>query len=229
MGIGFNVSNKFQEIWEELKSVLSGKTVDAVLPPLVYALFNAIFGLEIAVIAALTLAVALGVGRLLKQQDWKYALGGIAGVGLAAGLALLTRNAVSYFIPAMVSSGVLLLGSVISLILGKPLAVWASHLTRGWPLEWFWRKDVKPAYVEVTWMWTAFIAMRLVLQIFLYVRGEAATLAWANTLLGWPVTIIILVVSYLYGIWRLRRLGGPGVDEFAERKEPPWRGQTRGF
>jgi hypothetical protein len=223
------VSNKFQEIWEELKSVLSGKTVDALLPPLVYALFNAMFGLEIGIIAAIGLAVALGVRRLFKKQDWKYALGGILGVGLAAGLALLTRNAVSYFIPTIVSSGVLLLGALISLIYGKPLAVWASHLTRGWPLEWFWRSDVKPAYIEVTWMWTVFFAMRLALQIVLYLRGEAASLAWANTLLGWPVTIVILVASYLYGIWRLRKLGGPGVDEFKEGKVPPWRGQTRGF
>jgi hypothetical protein len=223
------VNEKFQEIWEELKSVLSGKTVDALLPPIVYALFNALFGLEIGVIAALGLAVALGIRRVLKKQDWKYALGGIVGVGLAAGLALLTRNAVSYFIPAIISSGVLLLGALISLILGKPLAAWASHLTRGWPLEWFWRADVKPAYNEVTWMWTVFLALRLVLQIVLYVRGEAASLAWANTLLGWPVTIVILVVSYIYGIWRLRKLGGPGVDEFEEGKEPPWRGQTRGF
>jgi hypothetical protein len=119
--------------------------------------------------------------------------------------------------------------TVISNIIGKPLAAWLSHITRGWPLAWFWRKDVKPAYLEVTWMWGFFFAMRLSVQIFLFIQGDAATIAWMNTLLGWPVTIIILVVSYIFGIWRLRKLGGPGVDEFEDGKSPPWRGQTRGF
>jgi hypothetical protein len=223
------LNKKFDEIWEELKSVLSGKTFDALLPPIVFAIANGIFGLQTAVVVAIGLAVLLGLLRVLRKQKWHYALGGLLAVSLAAGLALLTQNAASYFIPGMISSGLLVLGAVLSVIIGKPLAAWASHLTRGWPLDWFWRKDVKPAYVEVTWMWAFFFAVRLGLQIILFRQGDAAQLAWANTLLGWPVTIIVLVLSYIYGIWRLRNLGGPGVDEFQEGKDPPWKGQTRGF
>lgn len=219
----------FQEIWEELKSVLSGTTIDALLPPILFAIVNGLFGLEAAVISALGLAVVLGIVRLLRKQSWGYALGGILGVALAAGLALLTREAASYFIPAMLTSAVLVLAAMISNLIGKPLAAWVSHLTRGWPLEWFGRKDVKPAYSEVTWIWALFFALRLGLQIYLYRQGQAGTLAWANTLLGWPVTIIVLVVSYVYGIRRLRKLGGPGVEEFEEAKDPPWEGQKRGF
>jgi len=223
------LSKKSSEIWEELKSVLSGKTFDTLLPPIVFAIANGIFGLQTAVFVALGFAVLLGLIRVLRKEKWHYALGGLLAVSLAAGLALLTQNAASYFIPGMISSGLLVLGAILSTIFGKPLAAWASHLTRGWPLDWFWRKDVKPAYVEVTWMWAFFFAVRLGLQIVLFQQGDAAQLAWANTLLGWPVTIIVLVLSYIYGIWRLRNLGGPGVDEFQEGKDPPWEGQTRGF
>lgn len=223
------MENKLREIWEELKSVLSGSTIDTLLPPLVFVVVNGILGLEIAAITALGLAVILGVVRLLRKQSWQYALAGFLAVGAAAGLALLTRNAASYFIPAIISSGLLVLLAVISNLIGKPLAAWVSHLTRGWPLEWFWRKDVKPAYREVTWFWGVFFLLRLVTQVYLFRQGEAAALAWVNTLLGWPVTIIVLVVSYVYGIWRLHQLGGPGVDEFQEDKDPPWEGQTRGF
>jgi len=218
-----------QEIWEELKSVLSGNTIDAILPPIVFVIVNGLFGLEAAVVSALALAVILGVIRLIRKQPWGYALGGILGVGLAAGLALLTQEAASYFIPAIVSSGLLVFAAVVSNLIGKPLAAWVSHLTRGWPMAWFWRKDVKPAYREVTWFWALFFALRLSLQVFLYLQGEAGTLAWANTLLGWPVTIVVLVASYVYGIWRLQKLGGPGVEEFEQGEEPPWEGQKRGF
>ena len=217
------------EIWEELKSVLSGKTFDTLLPPLIFVIINGIFGLEAAVIVALGMAAFLGVVRLVRKEKWHYALAGFLAVGLAAGLAYLTQSAASYFIPAIISSGVLVIGAIISNIIGKPLAAWASHLTRGWPLDWFWREDVKPAYIEVTWMWAFFFTIRLGLQVYLFQQGEAAQLAWANTLLGWPVTIVVLVISYVYGIWRLRKLGGPGVDEYEEGKDPPWKGQTRGF
>lgn len=220
---------KTQEIGEELKSVLSGRTIDALLPPLLFVIANGLFRLEIAAIGAVGLALLLTGLRIIKGQPWYYALGGLLGVGLAAGLALLTRDAASYFIPAIISSGLVCLVTIISSLVGKPLAAWLSHLTRGWPLEWFWRDDVKPAYQEVTWVWALLIAMRLAIQVLLYQRGDAATLGWANVLLGWPVTIAVLVLSYIYGIWRLRKLGGPGVHEFREGKEPPWEGQTRGF
>ena len=180
-------------------------------------------------LGALGLAVFLTGLRIIKGQSWYYALGGLLGVGVAAGLALLTRDAASYFIPAIIGSGLVFLVTIISSLIGKPLAAWLSHLTRGWPLDWFWRGDVKPAYQEVTWVWALLTAMRLAIQVLLYQRGDAAALGWANVLLGWPVTIAVLVLSYIYGIWRLRQLGGPGVHEFRESKEPPWEGQTRGF
>lgn len=220
---------KTHEIGEELKSVLSGRSVDALLPPIVFVIVNAISSLEVAVIAALGLAIFLAGLRLFRRESWYYALGGLLGVGLAAGLALLTRDAASYFLPAIISSALLSLVALVSLIIGKPVAAWLSHLTRGWPLDWFWRGDVKPAYQEVSWLWLLLILLRLAAQIFLYQRGDAATLAWANVLLGWPVTIAVLVISYLYGIWRLHKLGGPGVHEFRDGKSPPWEGQTRGF
>lgn len=62
-----------------------------------------------------------------------------------------------------------------------------------------------------------------------WLRGDVIALAWAYVLLGWPVTLSVLIVSYIFGIWRLHRLGGPGVEEFKAGKEPPWKGQTKGF
>jgi hypothetical protein len=41
--------------------------------------------------------------------------------------------------------------------------------------------------------------------------------------------IILLVVSYLYGLKRLAALQGPSIDEFKSKTPPPWQGQRRGF
>lgn len=134
------------EISEELRSVISGKTLDAVFPPLVFLLANGLFGL-------------------------------IRAAAIAAGFALIANNAANYYFPKIITSAGLVTLSLMSLGLKKPLA-----------------------------------------GLFLI-----------NTLLGFPVTIAVLILSYVYGIWRLKQLGGPGIDEFRAHAPKPWRGQTRGF
>jgi intracellular septation protein A len=221
--------NKGKEILEELTSVLSGKTLDAILPPLIFVIVNSMFGLTAAIIVALILSSTFGIVRLLRKQSGLYALFGTMGILIAGGFAYLADNATNYFLPGIVTNAFVLILSVITLILDKPLAAYASHLTRGWKLDWFWRKDVKPAYREVTYMWSIFFLVRTIIQVTLFLSNNVDALVWANTIMGLPVTVTVLVLSYVYGIWRLRNLKGPGIDEYMENKTAPFRGQTRGF
>ncbi|MBN1859682.1 hypothetical protein JW848_10850 [Candidatus Bipolaricaulota bacterium] len=48
-------------------------------------------------------------------------------------------------------------------------------------------------------------------------------------MLGWPAIILLLAATYLYGLWRLRTLGGPSVEEFKAGAPEPWSGQQKGF
>lgn len=218
-----------QEVLEELQSIFTGKTLDAIIPPLLFILVKSGFGLWVAILVSLVTSIVFAVIRLVKKQSLVYALGGIVGVSLAALFAFYSSNVTNYFIPGIISNAFILVLALATLVIDKPMAAYVSHLTRGWKLAWFWRKDVKPAYREVTWMWTVFFIMRTVIQITLFLQKSVDSLVWANTLMGLPFTIVILVVSYLYGIWRLRALRGPGIDEFMEGKQAPYRGQTRGF
>ena len=222
---------KFNELLQEFRTVFSGRsnTLDAIIPPILYSLVNALAGLLPATLAAIGLAVFLGVLRFARKQSWIYALGGMLISLAAAGLAWYTQNAANFFLPGLISSGALLLAAFFSNLSGKPLAALTSHLTRAWPIAWYWLREVRPAYTEVTWMWVGFIAARLYAQYALYRQSDIGMQGWANVLLGWPVTIIVLVISYLYGSWRLTKLGGPSVEEFLTRQPPPWSGQKKGF
>ncbi len=106
------MQTKGQEILEELKTVVSGKTIDALFPPLIFVIVNAIFGLDIAVFTAMGIALLLGASRIARKQNWLYALGGLLGVTLASGLAYLTQSATGYFIPAIISSALLVLAAL---------------------------------------------------------------------------------------------------------------------
>src|SRR6056297_2232475 len=209
---------KKEDILEELHSIFLNKTFDALLPPLIYAVSNSIFGLQTAVILAVTTALINFSRRIIKKENWKYSLAGLIGVIFASSFAYLSNNASNYFIPALTSSTLFLLASVITVLIGKPLAAWASHLSRGWPLKWFWRQDVKPAYREVTILWTIYFSLRLSIQLYLFLKGSILHLAWINLFLGWPMLTAVLIISYVYGIWRLRNLKGPGVEEYRSGK-----------
>lgn len=223
------MSDLKEEILEELRSIFLNKTFDALLPPIVYALGNSFFNLATAVILASGTAAFVFLKRIIKKENWKYALGGLIVVLFASSLAFLSDNASNYFIPALTSSTLFLLSTIISVLIGKPLAALASHLTRGWPLEWFLRDDIKPAYREVTIFWALYFALRLTIQLNFFFSEAVMNLVWVNLILGWPAIAVVLTISYIYGIWRLNNLGGPGVDEFKKGKEPPWEGQKRGF
>jgi hypothetical protein len=222
-------TSKHQEILEELTSIFKGNTIDAIVPPLIFVLVNNLFSLPIAIFSAVGVAACFGLTRIFKNQKSIYALTGLGGVLLAGGFALLANNATNFFLPGIISNLFFLIVMFVSIVVGRPLAALASHITRGWTLDWFLRSDIKPAYTEVTWMWLALFIMRTALQIYLYVQDSITQLVWTNLLLGLPFTIFVLVISYVYGIWRLKQLKGPGIEEFNDHKQPPYKGQTRGF
>jgi len=223
--------DRFSEVVEEFRTVVAGRSnlIDAVLPPLVFLLLNAFLGLTTASWGSLGVAAALSGLRIIRGQPPGYALGGLAATLLAILAAQLSDQAEGYFLPGLISGGLTILACLISVLVGRPIVALTSHLARGWPLAWYWHPRVRPAYREVTAAWALFFTLRLAIQWFLLRQGETTVLGVLSIAMGWPGTIVLLVVSYLYGTWRLQHLGGPSVEEFEKDAEPPWEGQQRGF
>jgi uncharacterized membrane protein len=221
--------DRLKDLLSEIKLIFSGKTLDAIVPPLVFVVVNGYLGLSIAIIISLVIALIFFIYRVVSKQSFSYALFGLVGILLAGGFAFVANNATNFFLPDIITNGFILVLSIGSLIINKPIAAYLSHLTRGWTLAWFWRKDIIPAYREVTYMWTAFFLIRTIIQVVLFIGNDVNALLWTSTIMGLPATFLILTISYVYGIWRLKQLGGPGIDEFDANKKPPYRGQNRGF
>ncbi len=223
--------DKLGEILDELRLVLTGRAnlLDSVLPPIIFLVLNALLGFSYAMWGSVATGLILTLLRLLRGQSVWYALGGIGGVAGAVLVVQLLGRAEGYFLPGILTSAVTLLLCLASLITQRPIVAWTSYLTRRWPLDWYWHARVRPAYSEVTGLWVAFFAVRLLVQVVAFRQADTGLLAFLNVVTGWPATIVLLVASYLYGTWRLRKLGGPSVEEFKAGAEPPWQGQRRGF
>ncbi len=223
--------NKLSELTGEFRVLVVQRSnlVDAVLAPLVFLVLNAFVGLQAAAWGSLGLAATLTGIRLAAGRSLGYALGGLGTTAVAILATRLFDRPEGFFVPALATSGLIVLGCVASVIVRRPLVAWTSYLVRRWPLEWYWHCRVRPAYTEVTLFWAAYFALRLALQWFLFQEAGAGILGLLNLMLGWPATIVLLVLSYLYGTWRLQSLGGPSVEEFNMGVDSPWDGQQRGF
>lgn len=219
----------FNELQSEFQLVFRSKTFDAILLPLIFVISQSQTSISNAFYLTLIISVFLLLFRLFKKQKWIYSLVGTIGVMISGSLALLASNATNYFLPGMISNGFILIVASVSLLIRRPMAIYLSHLSRGWELPWYFRNDIYPAYAEVTILWTLLFVLRTLIQVYLYVAGEVNQLFIVNTLMGTPAMIIVLSISYLYGIFRLKKLKGPGIDEFSQQKQPPYIGQRKGF
>jgi hypothetical protein len=223
--------SRARELAGEFRAVFAGRSglIDSVLPPLLFVTANALLGLGAAAWISLGVAAALTLLRLARRRPLRYALGGAGATLLAVAIALVSGAAEGYFVPTIATGALSVLAAGLSVVAKRPLVAYTSHLARRWPLAWYWHPRVRPAYSEVTLAWAAFFAARLSLQWYLFGGREAGLLAVVQVVLGWPATVALLAASYLYGIWRLRKLQGPSVVEFERGAEPPWDGQRRGF
>ena len=224
------IKSKSRELLEEFRSVV-GRVglLDTILPPVLFLALNSFLGFQAAVGGALALAIIIALLRLSRKQSLLYSLAGIGSVGLAVALAWFLGRSEGYFLPGIVNGGITVALALVSLLIRKPMVAWTSFIARRWPLDWYWHPRVRPAYSEVTAVWTIFFAARLFWQVALFQAQAASQLAFVNALLGWPALMILLVLSYLYGTWRLGNLKGPSVEEFRNHSPAPWQGQKRGF
>ncbi|MBK8615592.1 MAG: DUF3159 domain-containing protein [Anaerolineales bacterium] len=223
--------NKWRELLEELRTVFAGRNsfLDAILPPIIFLVINGLISFQAAMWSALTVSIVIAIARIIRKQSLLYALAGVGSVAVAIGIAWFLGKSEGFFLPGLVSGSMTLLLAVVSLMIRRPMVAWTSYLARRWPLDWYWHPLVRPAYSEVTFAWTVFFAARLFLQFSLFENQNVNSLAITNFITGWPATILLLILSYLYGTWRLAQLRGPSVDEYREDTPAPWKSQRRGF
>ncbi len=231
-GWGGRQLSRLVELQEELRTVLFGRGagfLDALLPLVIYLLASRLFDLGTGIWASVGIALLLFIIRLYKRQSMFYTLAGLVSVLIAAAAGYFSGEEGGFFIPGLFSGILTIAFCFGSVLIKRPIAAYSSHLARRWPLEWYWHPRIRPAYLEVSLFWAVGFSVRLVMEGWLYETGRTISLGLVRTFLGWPYTILILILSYLYGIWRLKNLGGPGVREFLAGVEEPWEGQTRGF
>jgi hypothetical protein len=176
--------------------------VESSAPATVFVVAYAISGSDTTASALVALAVAtlLTILRLARRETPRHALSGLAGVAFAAFVAAHSGRAENFFLPGLLANAAYATAFLVSIAIGKPLvAVLASQFDGD---STGWREDPlrRRAYVRATWLWASLFALRLLVQLPLYLSHAVVALGVAKTAMGLPLFALGLWLT-----WRLTR------------------------
>lgn len=158
-----------------------------------------------SVLAPLALAVVFIVVRVVTRQPVTTALAGAIGIGISAALALFTGNANDNFVPGFFINGGVVLVMLVSLLARRPFVGVIVGLLLG---DDDWRGNPAKLRVAIvaTILWTALSAVRLAVQVPLYLAESTEALAATKLLMGVPLYAALLWVTWLLvrTAWRSR-------------------------
>lgn len=219
-----------QEIIADLRSLLGPDRAigDSLLPPVAFFAANAAFGLQWAAVIGLAFGAVVAGFRAVRGHRLLAAVYGFGAVVLSVVVALRTDDAAGYVLPTIVMTAGLAVLTVVTIALHRPMVAWVSGFVRGWPMAWYWRDDVRPAYSHVSWYWVAFYLVRMMAVWAAYEWGSLGLLLVVRVLVSWPTMLPLVITSYVRGNRRLHELRGPTVDEFRAGDLAPFALQ-RGF
>ncbi|WP_169078157.1 DUF3159 domain-containing protein [Microcella alkalica] len=141
-------------------------------------------------------AVLFVVIRAVTRSPVMPAVVGLVGIALSAGLALATGRAEENFLLGFVINAVWLVALLVSLFVRRPLVGVIAGLLTG---DREWRADPakRTVLTVTTWLWIGMFALRLGVQVPLYLAEQAAALAATKLVMGVPLYAAVLWVTWL--------------------------------
>jgi hypothetical protein len=152
-------------------------------------------------VLSVAIAASLSVGfigwRLIRRQNLSQAIVGLLAVALAAWLALREGgDTVDYFVPGFFTNAIY--GSVfaVSALVRWPLIGVLAGLLFG-ITDWRSRRDLRRRFTLITWIWVAFFAARLSVQLPLYFASAIEALATSRLIMGAPAYAGLLALTWV--------------------------------
>ena len=199
---------------------ISGLVYSSV-PIVVFVLVNYIFDWQPALWAAVGVAVAIAVLRLVRREPLQPAISGLFGIAVAAFITIRTGSAKGFFAFGIWSSLVYCGAFLISALVRWPLAgvIWSTLNNTGFK----WRSDrtARLYYDIATLVWILVFGSKFVVQQWLYDQNNVGLLGLARIAMGYPLTAIAIAVT----VWAVRkadkRLAELNADEQPEHPPQP--------
>lgn len=177
--------------------------VESTLPGLVFVVvYVATRELTPSLVASVAVALAAVVVRLVQRTPLTQALSGVVGIAVGVAWAAWSGRAQDFFAGGLLANVGYLLAMVVSILVRWPAVGVVVGLLRGEDTA--WRTDPGRArerrrFVWATWVMASVFALRLAVQVPLYLAGEdvVGALGTAKLAMGVPLFAVALWITWL--------------------------------
>ena len=167
------------------------------LPVAVLVPVNTAFGLLPALFAALGVAAAILVWRLVRRDSVQPAVAGFLGVGVSAVIAWVVGASKGYFLLGIWMSLFWATVFTVSVLIRRPVVGYVWSWVNGRPRDWRRSRRAVLAFDVATLTWVAVFGSRFVVQHHLYDADKTGWLGIARIAMGWPLAALGALVTYL--------------------------------
>jgi hypothetical protein len=149
-----------------------------------------------SVAAPVIVAIAILVTRLVQRLPVLPAVSGGIGIVLSAGFALWTGRAEDNFVGGFIINSISMTVMLVSILIRRPLiGLFTSMLASENPAR--TSAIVRRAAYLATVVWACFFALRLLVQVPLYLAHATTALAATKLLMGVPLYAALLWLTWL--------------------------------
>ena len=173
--------------------------IEATVPGLVYVLSFAIWqDLTISIVSVSIAMVALIIRHFLAKRPASALVGPVLGIALAIYLAQRPEGQprdfyLTGFVTNAAYGGALLLSVLVRFPLIGVLVGFMTDQGLRWRKE---RRKVR-FFNLVTWLWVAFFASRLAVQLPMYLANDVVSLGFTRIVMGTPYFLMMIWISWL--------------------------------
>lgn len=190
---------------EKILSALGGKKglIDSGLPALIFLVsFNFSQDVRNSAYLALIFSLIVTLIRLFRRETIQHAVSGVIGVALCAWLANRSGKAEDFYLPGLWTNIIYGVAYTISNLIRWPVVGLVLGPILGENFKWRQDGARRSVYVKATWVWVALFAIRLVVQLPLYLSGNVNALGTARLAMGYP---LFFLAAYL--TWQIIKNG----------------------
>jgi hypothetical protein len=167
------------------------------LPVVTFVPASQFFGLSAAIYSALGVAAVILVWRLVRRESAQPAISGFIGVGICAGIAYFMGESKGYFLLGIWSSLVWATVFTLSVAIRRPIVGYVWGWVNDHDRDWRTVRRAVLAFDIATMVWVLVFASRFVVQHHLYDADQTGWLGVARISMGWPLTAVAALVTYL--------------------------------
>lgn len=172
--------------------------VEAALPS---TAFLATYLLTDELLWAIVLALGMGgvftLARLMQRGSLVQSFSGLIGVGICAAFAYVSGDARGYYEPGFVINIVYLIAFLVSILVKWPVMGILFGLIRQEGFEWRRDRARRRSYALATWILSAVLAARLMVQLPLYLADNVAALGVTRIVMGVPLYALALWLGWM--------------------------------